>query len=63
MPSVRELHLFKYGLKESPNAYSTQAFKPTSATGHVGLADPNLFDITKECTTEAYSVQSSSRTE
>ena len=50
--------------RESERLFHTslQACKPTSATGHVGLADPNLFDMTKECTTEAYSVQSSSRT-
>ena len=48
--------MFKYRLRESPNAilhHSTQACKPSSAIGHVGLDGPNLFDTTKECTTEA----------
>ena len=60
-----ELHTFEYGLKESPNAvlhHSIQVRKRMSATGHIGLAGPDLFDTTEECTTEAYSVQSSSRT-
>ena len=49
--------MFKYGLKKNPNVvlhHSKQAYKRTSATGHVGLAVPNLFDTTEECTTEAY---------
>ena len=57
MQSVWELHTFEYGLKESPNAvlhHFTQACKPTSATGHAGLAGTNLFDTTRECMTEAH---------
>ena len=42
-------------VEESPDAvlhHSIQACKPSSAIGHVGLAGPNLFDTTKERTTE-----------
>ena len=46
--------MFKYGLKESSNAvlhHFTQACKPSSAIGHVGLPGSNLFGTTVECTT------------
>ena len=61
----KELHMLKYGLRESPSAvlhHSIQAYKPSCAPGHVRLAGPDLIDMTDERTTEAYSVQFSSRT-
>ena len=45
MPPVRELCTFKYGLRESPTAvlhHSTHVYKPSCATGHVGLAGPDF---------------------
>ena len=35
----------------------TEIAARTASTGHVGLVGLNLFDVTEEHTTEAYSVQ------